>query len=202
MHKKLYDLFIVGMHVEYYVRKGYKGFGGEFEELVVPDCKYHLYFENCYGHKYDITVYDEEKIDKDNWGIITKGYIDVSLLKEFPPFDYIIKKSFEPLSLSKVEKSVYLTSPFFDFSKHGNNREYPRGYAKINFEVFDGVSNMDKEEIKEKMLKLKENIKRYYKEGSFEPEKSLNDSILDDDSVVERWLSAADIRHRGSGYVL
>ncbi|MBQ2388762.1 MAG: hypothetical protein II305_01785, partial [Clostridia bacterium] len=76
------------------------------------------------------------------------------------------------------------------------------GYAKINFEVFDGVSNMDKEEIKEKMLKLKENIKRYYKEGSFEPEKSLNDSILDDDSVVERWLSAADIRHRGSGYVL
>lgn len=202
MHEKLYNIFIIGMNIEYYVRKGYKGFGGEFEEAIVPDCKYHLFFENCYGHKYDITMYDEEEIDEDNWGIITKGYIKISLLNEFPHLDYLIKKNYEPIDLTAAKKTPYLTSPYFDFSEYGNSKEHPTGYAKINFEAFEDMRNSPNENIKEKINQLRAGINNYYNKKACDYPENLRDSILDDDGLTERWLSYSDIRHRGSNNIM
>lgn len=198
---KTYDLYIVGMNIEPFKRKTYSGFGGDFAEKNEQGNKYFLYFKTYYGQKYSVLLYSYQEINNASWLPATKCHIGIKQLKNFPHMKYIYKSACpEYLNLNEKRDSVFITTPYFDFSKYGKDKSNPNGYVIINMDFFEETVNMSNEDICKKINSMDDMIKKIYNEKSKEEEndsaKFIVDNILSEESTVE-WNYQCMIRHRG-----
>ena len=197
---KIYDLFIVGMNIETFERKVYKGFDGEFDESEEIGYKYYLYFKTFYEQYYCVIMYTIQEINESNWIPFTKGCIEVGQINALPSMQYVISEPAEYINLNDYQIDKNITTSYLDFSKYGNEPNSPTGYVIINFNKFKNVSG-NEDAVKSIEAKVTNAINVFYHESG-EPKSSYQDidNVLDNifnNSDDIEWQHQCMIRKQG-----
>ena len=184
-------LFLKGMNIEEFERKVYSGFDGSFDLTFETGYKYHLYFENINRKKYEMIFYDEECISKNGWSVGTIGYMEFYNVNRFPEFSYVPTKVFEPFNIELYKDSPYITTPYFDFSKFGEDEECQRGFAKINMECFELKDSFTELELEE----YKKEYRNFVKQFKQNPDSVYEKDLIED--VLSSWNMSSYLRKKG-----